>query len=276
VKRLLTVLFTAMLLLGACGGGDDDPAVSADNEGGSDTTAAGAQVDTVADGKLTVCSDIPYPPFEFEEDGQLQGVDIDLMKGVAEHLGLEADFRDTDFDGIFAALAANRCDVIASSVSITDERKQNNEFSEPYYEISQSLLVRKDDAAKYKDLPDLKGKVVGVQSETTGQEFAESQASTAGFTIREFTGADELITALRSGQIDGVVQDFPVNAYFAKQGGAQALAVARRFDGAGAGEQYGFVVAKGKTELVRAINDGLKHLRDEGTYDQILKRYVEA
>ena len=269
MKRLLVLLVSAVLFLGACGG-DDDPSVASDDGGGSDTTIEAADVETVKDGKLTVCSDIPYPPFEFEEDGKLQGVDIDIMKEIAEHAGLEADFRDTDFDGIFAALASNNCDVIASSVSITDERKQNNEFSEPYYEISQSLLVRKDDAAKYKDLPDLKGKVVGVQSETTGQEFAESQAQSAGYSVKEFTGADELITALRSGQIDGVVQDFPVNSYFAKKGGE--LALAKKFEGEG--EQYGFVIRKGNTELVTVINEGLKHLRDEGTYDEILKKYV--
>ena len=260
MKRLLVLLLVASMFVGACG--DDDEPSEASNETGA--------FEVVNDGKLTVCSDIPYPPFEFEEDGKLQGVDIDLMKGIAEHMELEADFRDTDFDGIFAALASNNCDVIASSVSITDERKQNNEFSEPYYEISQSLLVRKDEAAKYKDLPDLKGKVVGVQSETTGQEFAESQAQSAGYSVKEFTGADELITALRSGQVDGVVQDFPVNSYFAKKGGE--LALAKKFDGEG--EEYGFVIRKGNTELVTVVNEGLEHLRDEGTYDEILSRYI--
>ena len=169
-------------------------------------------VPTIQSGTLTVCSDIPYAPFEFEENGKQVGIDIDLVTAIATELDLKVSIKDTDFDGIFAALAAGQCDMVASSVSITDERKANNEFTQGYYEIQQSLLVRKADADRYKSLTDLTGRTIGVQSGTTGEEYARSRLPPRA-SVRAFTGADELFTALKAGQIDGVLQDLPVNAY---------------------------------------------------------------
>src|SRR3954471_20279629 len=108
--RLLAALAVGSLFFAACGDSDDNAGSGGDDEFG-----------LVDQGKLTVCSDIPYAPFEYEEGGDLKGIDVDLVKGIAEKVDLEAKFRDTDFDGIFASLAAGNCDVIASSVSITDE-----------------------------------------------------------------------------------------------------------------------------------------------------------
>lgn len=253
--RFFALLLVAATLSAACGDSDDG-----ESAGG-----------LVEEGKLTVCSDIPYAPFEFEEDGELKGVDVDLMKAIAAELDLEAEFRDTDFDGIFAALAAGNCDVIASSVSITDERKEENNFSAGYFEINQSLLVRKEDGATYKDLASLKGKVVGVQSETTGAAFAEEQCATAGCEVKEFTGADELFTALKAKQVDGVLQDFPINAYNADTTGDSVVSAV--FDSEES-EEYGFVVPKDQPELLADIDRALEALRENGEYDKILEEYL--
>ncbi|HEV3402036.1 MAG TPA: transporter substrate-binding domain-containing protein, partial [Acidimicrobiales bacterium] len=207
-RVLRLVAAVAVLAMVAAGCGDDD-----EESTGEEATG----IRTIRSGTLTVCSDLPYPPFEFEEGGRTVGIDLDLMTAIAQDLGLQMAVQDTDFDGIFAALAANQCDVIASSVSITDERKQNNEFTQGYYEIQQSLLVRKADAERYKALEALNGRTVGVQSETTGEEYAQAQAPRAGFTVTSFTGADEAVTALKAGQVDGVLQDYPVNAYNAEK-----------------------------------------------------------
>ena len=263
--RLLAVLL-AVVVLGACG---DD---GGDGEGGSgddSTVEQGKSLKTVNAGKLTVCSDIPYAPFEYEENGELKGIDIDLVKAVGGRLGLQAEFRDTDFDGIFAALKAGNCDIIASSVSITEERKQQNDFSQGYYEIHQSLLVRKADEAKYKDLASLNGKVIGVQSETTGADYAKKNAT--GANIKEFTGADELFTALKAGQIEAVLQDLPVNAYNAKTTGETV--VSKIFD-EGEAEQYGFVIPKGNSALKKAIDDALTQIKGDDSYRTILSQYL--
>ena len=253
--------------MGACGS-DDDPEVA--DTGDTPTTAAAA-VDTITDGKLTVCSDVPYAPFEYEDGGTLKGIDIDLVKAIAGKIDLTAEFKDTDFDGIFAALAAKSCDMIASSVSITDERKQVNNFSAGYFAIKQSLLVRTADGTKYTDFATLKGRTIGVQSETTGAAFAKKEGEPAGVSIKEFTGADELFTALKAKQIDGVVQDFPINSYNAET--TKETFVSKVFD-ANEEESYGFVIPKDNAGLLTAVDKALADLRADGTYDTILKTYL--
>jgi len=263
--RLLAALVVSALALAACGSSEDGE--SGTGEHGGDHASLG----TIRAGKLTVCSDVPYAPFEFEEGGQLKGIDVDLVKSIADKLDLEAEFRDTDFDGIFAALAAGNCDMIASSVSITEERKKENNFSQGYFEINQSLLVRKGDESRYTDFPSLSGRTIGVQSETTGAEFARVQAATAGVEVKEFTGADELFTALKAKQIDGVVQDFPINSYNAETTGDTV--VSKVFTEAEE-EEYGFVIPKKSAALLDAVNGALDELRSDGTYDEVLERYL--
>ncbi len=269
--RLLALLVALGLAFAGCGDSDDGADAGA-GAGGSATSGSAADIeDPVDEGKLTACSDIPYAPFEFEDDGDLKGVDIDLVKAMAKELGLTAEFRDTDFDGIFASLAAGNCDIIASSVSITDERKKENNFTAGYFEINQSMLVRKADASTFKDFASLKGKTIGVQSETTGAEFATTEAKKAGAEIKEFTGADELFTALKAKQIDAVVQDFPINAYNADTTGDSVVSAVFEADEP---EQYGLVVPKNKPKLLAALDDALVALLDNGEYKKIMSEYL--
>ncbi len=259
--RVGAVVLVGTLTLGACGGDDDDTSSSSSSSG---------DMELISDGKLVVCSDIPYAPFEFEDDaGELVGIDIELVKAMGDDLGLEVEFKDTDFDGIFAALKAKQCDMIASSVSITDERKAENEFTEGYYDIRQSMLVRAADASTLVDAASVNGKKVGVQSETTGAAYAADTLE--GAEIKEFTGADEMVTALKANQVDAVVQDLPINGYAATKSDG-ALVLSAEFDSDP--ESYGFVVAKGNTGLVDALDGALAALRSNGKYDAIVKAYV--
>ncbi|HVF32399.1 MAG TPA: basic amino acid ABC transporter substrate-binding protein [Acidimicrobiales bacterium] len=271
------VAVAALTLAAACGDSDGDDLDSGSGSGMDDATATTADAadieETVEEGTLTVCTDIPYAPFEYEEDGEVKGIDVDLMRALAAKLGLEAEFRDTDFDGIFASLEAGNCDVIASSVSITEERKKENDFTDGYFEIQQSLLVREGEEEEYADFASLKGRTIGVQSETTGAAFATEECEQAGCEIKEFTGADDLFTALKAKQIDGVVQDFPINSYNAETTGDTV--VSATFDGEEA-EEYGFVVPKDKPKLLEALNTALGELREDGEYDEILEEYLGA
>ena len=242
------------------------------------TTAAGAtgiEPLFVNRGKLTVCSDVPYAPFEFQgDDGSFQGVDLDIMKEIAKDIGVEADFVDTDFDGIFAALAAGKCDTIASSVTITDERKKSNDFTNGYFKVTGNLLVRKADANTFVDLASLKGKTVAVQSGTTFAEFVKDDASKTGYSAKEFTGADDMLNALKAGQVEAVLQDGPINSYQAVKNAADLAVTGGNISGSGGGDLYGFVVAKQNPGLTAKMNASIQNMQTDGRYAAIVKKYL--
>ena len=261
----LIPLLVGALVLGACG--DDG-----DSDEGSDTTGgdSGSEqaielpegVSLVNDGQLTVCSDMPYKPFEFEEDGKVQGFDYEVVSAMADQVGLDVEFRTTPFDSIIPALAAGECDMIASAMTITDERAEQVDFTEAYFDADQSLLIRAEDEGTISSLEDLAGKNIGVQVETTGATYAEENKP-EGATIRAFQTGDEMFPALLSGDLDAALQDFPVNAYRASQ--SDEFVVTETFP---TGEQYGFAVAKG-SELLAPLDEALAAIRDDGTYDEI-------
>ncbi len=259
----LIPLVVGSLVLGACG--DDDGEGSDAGDAGSNSEQAiqlPEGVSLVEDGQLTVCSDMPYKPFEFEEDGKVQGFDYEIVRSMGEQLGLEVEFRTTPFDSIIPALAAGECDMIASAMTITDERAEQVDFTEPYFDADQSLLIRAEDEGTISALEDLAGKTIGVQVETTGATYAEENKP-EGATIRAFQTGDEMFPALLSKDLDAALQDFPVNAYRASQ--SDEFVVTETFP---TGEQYGFAVAKG-SELLAPLDEALSAIRDDGTYDEI-------
>lgn len=258
----IPLITVAALLLGACGGDDA-------SDGSATTAASGASggiegVELVNDGQLTVCSDMPYKPFEFEDDGETTGFDFDVVSAMGEQLGVEVEFVTTPFDSIIPALVAGDCDMIASAMTITDERKEKVAFTTAYFDADQSLLVLKENAEKFATLEDLAGKTIGVQVETTGATYAADNKP-EGATIKEFALGDEIFPALISGDVDAALQDLPVNAYRAATAPDQFV-VTETFP---TGEQYGFAVAKENTALLEALNGALDTLREDGTYDTI-------
>lgn len=261
---VLPLLAIPALLLGACSSDDsaDETTTTAADSGTSDAAVSLDGVTLVNDGQLTVCSDMPYKPFEFEEDGETTGFDYDVVSAMGEQLGVEVEFVTTPFDSIIPALAAGNCDMIASAMTITDERAQQVDFTDPYFDADQSLLVLKENEDTYATLDDLAGKTIGVQVETTGATYA-AENTPEGATIKEFQTGDEMFPALISGDIDAALQDLPVNAYRATTAPDQFV-VTQTFP---TGEQYGFAVAKGSTDLLAALNAALAAARSDGTYD---------
>jgi polar amino acid transport system substrate-binding protein len=273
-SRRLTLLSFLVLpfLLGGCSKGQDTTksAVPRPASSAAATTDLTQGARLVAAGKLTVCSDIPYAPFELIDKGnggQLTGFDVDLMRALAERLGLAAEFKSTPFDAIIPSLAAGNCDVVASATTITEERRKKVTFTQPYFDADQSLLIRAADKSQYTRLPDLKGRSIGVQSGTTGERYAKANTP-QGATIKDFPGAEDLFSALASGDIDAVLQDFPVNKYRALKS-AGRFTVTETFQ---TGEQYGFVVAK-DSKLAAALDTALAEVRESGRYDTVYKAW---
>ncbi|AKV87622.1 ABC transporter substrate-binding protein [Microbacterium sp. 1.5R] len=256
---------TATLALAGCATGGSDA--------GSGEPAAGDEYDLIEAGTLTVCSDIPYAPFEFEggDNGTgYTGFDIDLLDAIAKELDLKLSVQDVGFDALQSGttLAAGQCDVGASAMTITDERKANIDFSEPYYESLQSLLVRTDSGIE--SIDDLSGKNVGVQQGTTGEAYATENAE--GAELVQYPSDGELWPAMQAGQIDAILQDQPVNLEHEKAD--SAYKIVEEYE---TGESYGFAYAKGEKDALReAIDGALQDLRDSGDYQTIYDTYFTA
>ena len=254
MRRFLVLSTALALLLTACGGDDEG---TADNGG----------LDLVADGTLTVCTDSPYPPMEYEEDGEFTGFDIELMRAIAEDNGLELAVANTGFDPITSGLAmeAGDCDIAAASITITEEREENIDFSDPYFVADQSLLTPKDSGIS--TLADLDGRNLGVQTGTTGELYANENAG--GATIISFENPGDLFTALSAGNIDAILQDIIPNA--AEVAENDTLVVVETYPTA---EEYGFAAKEeGSEGVLEAVNASLAKLRSDGTYDEIYEEF---
>lgn len=256
--RSLRLLSLAVLLIGvgvACGDDDD----------GAD--GAGGEIATIEAGTLTVCTDSPYPPFEFEEDGEFTGFDIELIRTIARNLDLGLTPTVQPFDEIWLAPAANTCDLVASALAITPERQAAALFSDPYFDADQSLLVRAEEADQYPDLAATDGRTIGVQSGTGGADYAREHAP-GGATVKEFDGPAAMFLALRSKEVDALLQDFPANLDRANSDDQFAVVAEFR-----TGEQYGFATSTDRAALMAAVNSELAALRATGEYDEIFGRW---
>lgn len=216
--------------------------------------------------KVVIGSEASFPPMEFIDDqGQIVGFDIDVVKAIAKETGLDIEIRNVAWDGIFGALKSGSVDVIASSVTITDERKAQFDFSRPYYRAGQSLLVRSSDSQKYPDLSALQGKTVGVQIGTTG---AEHMQKLGNYELKQYNTAGLAIIDLANGQVEAVLIDKPVADYHASQKPEfrDKIVVAGE---PYTTENFGLVVRKGDTELLNVLNTGLEKLEANGTLQKL-------
>jgi polar amino acid transport system substrate-binding protein len=262
--RLLASLAALSFIVASCGGSDS----ASDTTAAASTAAQELTFTPVAEGKLTVCSDAPYEPFEIQnEDKTWTGFDMDLMSAIAQRYGLALEVTVQPFDGIWLAPKAGTCDVVASSLTITEERAANAAFSDGYFDSFQSLLVRTADKDTLNTLASLSGKTVAVQTGTTGEEYAKANAPDAK--IQSFDDAAAMFLALESKQVDAVLQDFPINAFRATKMGTSVVSI--KFDTES--EKYGFATSQENTELVKAINESLAEFRTNGVYDGIYKKY---
>ncbi|MEU9786991.1 transporter substrate-binding domain-containing protein [Streptomyces phaeochromogenes] len=252
-----TTATAGLLLVAGC---------SSDDDGGKKTTANG--VELVKGGQLTTCTHLPYPPFQSEIDGKVQGFDVSIIDLVAKDLGVKQVILDQPFENFKTggSLNAGQCDLAAAGMTITDERKKNVDFSDPYFEATQAVLA--DKKSGISSLADLKGKKVGAQAQTTGEEFAKSK----GLDPVSFESSDALLNGLRTGQVKAVVIDYPVvQGWLKDKANADAFEVA---DNINTGEEYGVTVKKGNTKLVDAINKALADAKSDGTYKKLYEKWI--
>ena len=253
---LLALLLAVLTVLAACGDSEEESGGGESGGGEGDVYRVG--IDTT------------YPPFEFEKDGEYTGIDIDLINAIAENQGFEIEFNPMDFGGIIPALQAGQLDVAIAGMSITDERKEIVDFSDPYFDAGLSLVVA-DDNSDITSLEDLEGKTVAVKSGTTGAQFARDNEAEYGYEISQFEDSPSMFQEVSNGNADVLLEDYPVIAYAIAESDLALKTVGDRLTG----DQYGIAVLKGENaELLEQINAGLQELRDSGEYDEILNKYI--
>ncbi|HEX2296187.1 MAG TPA: transporter substrate-binding domain-containing protein [Actinomycetota bacterium] len=279
---LIAMLAALSLVFAACGEDEEpnEPAAQETQDAGDD--GGEAEFKLVEPGHITVGSDIPYPPFEYNDDsGALVGFDVEIVRAVADKLGLENtddDWLTVNFDTIFTQLQrSNKFDIIAAAVTayapegspafdVTEERKQFVDFTVPIYPSLQSLTVDTSvsDVKSVDDLPD--GARVAVQASTTGAFYAEENLT--GVELVQFPKAPQMYQALQAGQVDAVFNDLPVTLEAIK--GRDQLQVVEQIE---TGEEYAIAVAKDNPALLEAFNGALEEIFQDGTYARIFKKY---
>ncbi|MDQ6436101.1 ABC transporter substrate-binding protein [Mesorhizobium sp. LHD-90] len=220
-----------------------------------------------AEGVLNVGSYPNNPPFEYKaESGNFEGFEVDIVTDAAKRIGMTVNIQGLDFQPLFAATSSGRIDVAISSITITKERLGSQSFTQPYYDSDMGVAAKTDGTVK--TLADLKGKIVGVLSGSTGDKWSKDNQAAQGFAeIKGYNTQQEVLLDLAAGRVDGVVSDVPGMEYaFTKMKG---LAVVDRIK---TGEQYGLMVTK-DSPLLEKLNGALTEMKKDGTLAAIHKKW---
>lgn len=240
------------------------------SSGGSGPGEAAGGVPVVEKGKLTTCTHLPYPPFQFEQNGKVVGFDVALIDLVARNLKVEQKILDTPFENFKtgAFLNSGQCDLAAAGMTITDERKKNVDFSVPYFDATQALLATKKSGVTTLAELKAKGGKLGAQAETTGESYAKAQ----GFNPVSFESSDAVLNGLRTGQVDAVVIDYPVvQGWLKDKANAAEFVLGQNIE---TGEKYGFSVKKGNAALLAAIDKAITTAKADGTYKKLYEQWI--
>ncbi|MEW6662190.1 MAG: basic amino acid ABC transporter substrate-binding protein [Bacillota bacterium] len=253
---LCLVLVAVLLVTVGCGGGKKEPAPT--TGGGSAGPAK-----TV----LKVGTEAAYAPFEYEEGGKITGFDIELIQAIAEAAGMEAKVSHVEWDGLFPALDAGTIDVVISAMTITEDRLKEVDFSDPYFEARQIIVVKQ--GSTISGIKDLVGKKVGVQMNTTGHYAVEAIPGMDEKHIIPYPTTPDALMNLINGSVEAVVADEPVALNFIKHNPEMKLAtVTDDFEK----EYYGIAMKK-NSPLLEQINQGLKKVKESGKYQEIYNKY---
>ena len=263
LRRLaIAGLAAGALVLTGCGSS------SGGNAGGEESPGAGTSLKDIQDaGVITVGTEGTYRPFTFHDNGtgDLTGYDVEVMKAVADELGVDVKFEETQWDAIFAGLDAGRFDVIANQVSITPERKADFAFSKPYT-VSPGVIVVNDGDTSIDSFEDLAGKTTAQSLTSNWYELAQQ----SGANVEAVEGWAQAVALLEQGRVDATINDKLTFLDYEKTDGPTGLKIAAETDDPA---QSAFALTKDKEALVAAIDEALTELRDEGVLAEISEKY---
>lgn len=268
---LIMVLCTTAALTACSGSAEKQPesTTAAGTETGQTEAEARTDTDSETSKVFKIATDTTFAPFEFENDkGEMVGIDLDILKAIAKDQGFEYELVVAGFSAAVTGLEAGEYDGVIAGMSITDDRSAKYDFSEPYYDSGVGMAVAADsDITSYDDL---NGKTVAAKIGTEGCSFAESIADEYGFTINQFEDSSSMYQDVLAGVSAACFDDYPVLGYEISRGTALKLPLEME-----RGSSYGFAVLKGQnTELLEKFDAGLKNIKANGTYDEILNTYI--
>ncbi|MDQ0287826.1 polar amino acid transport system substrate-binding protein [Desulfofundulus luciae] len=267
IKVILIMLVVLALALGVAGCGGQQTKDTKDSKQTSAQAGGGQQ--PAGKQKILVASDTTYAPFEFQDPntGKYVGFDMELIQAIAEVNNWDYEIRSMNFDGIVPALQSASVDLAISAITITEKRKEQVNFSLPYYQSGQCVAVKASNNT-IKGFDDLAGKKIGVQIATTG---ADEARKIPGAKITDYNTINEAFMALKNSNVDAVVNDYPVTFYFIQQGNKDVKIVGDLRTS----EFYGIAVPKSKPDILEKVNSALKTLKENGKYAEIYKKWFD-
>lgn len=256
------------LALTGCGGTNS----SAGSSQSSSSSGSSDDYSLISDGKLVVGTSADYEPFEYMEDGEFKGFDVELAAAIADKLGLEVQYESVDFDSILPGISSGtKYDVGVASITVTPAREKEVDFTDSYYMDDQAIVTMADDtsitADNYEDVLNDSATKIAVQSGSTAESFAKENFPNA--TIVPFKNATDCFAAVQSDQADAVV----TNRSMAAQMVAGAYTNEHVIKQISTGEEYAIAVSKDNPGLTKKINEALKELTDDGTIDELMTKY---
>lgn len=272
---MLCVAMTAAVMAG-CGAKEEtaapaeseavDEEAPADEETEAPAEEAGDAAETAEGGVLVMGTNAEFPPYEYYEGQEIVGIDAEMAAAVAEKLGMELQIEDMAFDSLIAALSSGKVDMVAAGMTVTEERLASVNFSDTYATGVQVIIVAED--SDIAGEADLNGKTVGVQLGTTGDIFADD---IEGATVERYNKGMEAVQALSQGKIDAVIIDNePAKVFVSEVEGLKIL------EEAFVTEDYAIAIAKDNEELLEKVNTALAELKEDGTLQAIVDKYITA
>lgn len=220
-------------------------------------------------GQVIMGTNAAFPPFEMRQGNEIVGIDAEIAKAIADKLGVELKIEDMDFNALLSALKSGKVDFIAAGYTVSPEREEEVDFSDKYFKAVQAIIVLKDNTS-IKSRQDLNGKIIGAQEGTTGAELFRENSPYKNVTLKTYNNGANAVLDLKNGRVDAVVLDNYTSMALAELNPEIKILD----DPATDPEEYAIAVRKGDKELLQAINDTLKELKDSGKLDEIFKKYI--
>jgi len=239
---------------------------AAATEAATEETTEAATETAATNGTLVMATNAEFPPYEFREGDQIVGIDAEIAQAIADELGMELQIEDMAFDSIIAAVQSGKADMGVAGMTVTEDRLQAVNFSDPYTQAAQVIIVKEDSTVATPD--DLKGKTVGVQLGTTGDIYAEDIEDA---TIERYSKGFEAVQSLLQDKVDAVIIDRePAKVFVEENEGLKVL------DEEFTVEDYAICMAKDNTDLLDKVNTALANLKESGKLDEIKAKYITA